>query len=115
MFTIKNNNIITNIVTTPSIKTNKKRFVKNGVVSCVNITVVLSLDELNFSWYTCRGVYSNLVDILVAFMLMKQVRENLERSSIHLMSFLVFPADPVYKEMDCTVGMTVICFRFENK
>ena len=69
--------------------------------------VVLSLDELNFSLY--RGVYSNLVDNSVAFMLMKPVNENIERSSVQLMSFRAFPEDPVYKGMDCIVGMTVTC------
>jgi hypothetical protein len=79
---------------TPSVRTNEKRFVKDGVVSFVNIIVVLLLDELNFRLY--RGVYkySNLVDILVAFMLMKPVEENKERSSVQLMSFRVFPVDP---------------------
>jgi hypothetical protein len=68
------------------------------------------LDELNSSLY--RGVYnySNLVDISVAFMLMKPVKENTETSSAQLMSFRVFPVDPVYKGMDCIVGMAVICF-----
>jgi len=83
------------------------------VVWFVNTTVVLSLDELNFSLY--RGVYSNPVDISVAFMLMKPVKENIERSSVYLMSFRVFPADPVYKGMDCIFGMAVICFWFKNK
>jgi hypothetical protein len=87
--------------------------VKNGVVSFVNIFVVLSLDELNFSLY--GGAYSNLVDFSVAFMLMKPAKENMERSSVQLMSFRLFPVDPVYKGMDCVVGMTAICFRFKNK
>jgi hypothetical protein len=90
--------------------------VKDGVISFVNIIVVRSLDELNFS--LCRGVYnySNLVDISVAFMLMKPVKENTESSSVQLMSFRVFPVDSVYKGINCIVGMTVIFFfRFKNK
>jgi hypothetical protein len=83
------------------------------VVSFVNIIVILSLDELNFS--LCRGIYSNLVDISVAFMLMKPVKENTESSSVHLMSFRVFPEDPFCEGRDCIFGMTVICFRFKNK
>jgi len=88
--------------------------VKDGVVSFVNIIVVLLLDQLNSSLY--RGVYnySNLVDISVPFMVMKPVKENKERT-VHLMSFRAFPVDPAYKGMDCIVGMTVICFRFKNK
>jgi hypothetical protein len=99
-------------VTASSIRTNEKRFVKNLFISFVNITVVLSLEELNFSLY--RGVCNDPVDISVAFMLMKPVKENIERSFAHLMSFRVFPVDTVYKGMDCIVGTTVICFRFEN-
>jgi len=89
--------------------------VKDGVVSFVNIIDILSLDELNFGVY--RGVYNDsiLVDISVAFMLMKPVKENTESGSVQLMSFRVFPADPVCKGIDCIVGMTVICFRFKNK
>lgn len=86
---------------------------KNLVVSFVNIIVVLSLEKLNFSLYRC--VCNNPIDISVAFMLMKPVKENIERSFAHLMSFRVFPVDTVYKGIDCIVGMTVICFRFENK
>ena len=86
---------------------------KDGVVSVVNIIVVFSLDELNFSLF--GGVCSRLVDIAVAFMLMKPVKENMESSSVHLMSFRVFPVDPAYKGMGCVVGMTVTCFRFKNK
>jgi len=96
-------------------RTNEKRFVKDGVVSFVNIIFVLSLDELNFSVYGGVYSYSNLVDISVAFMLMEPVKENTESSSVQLMSFRVFPVDPVYKGIDCIFGMTVICFRLKNK
>jgi hypothetical protein len=86
--------------------------VKDGVGLFVNIIVVLLLDKLYFSLY--RGVYnySNLIDISIAFMVMKPVKENKE-SSVQLMSFRAFPVDPAYKGMDCIVGMNVICFRFK--
>jgi hypothetical protein len=83
---------------------------RDGAVSIVNSIVVLSLDELNYSLYKGVYNYSNLVDISVAFMLMKPVKENIESSSAQLMSFRVFPVDPVYKGTNCIVGMTAICF-----
>jgi hypothetical protein len=51
-----------------------------------------------------------LVDISVAFMLMKPVKENIESSSLQLMTYCVFPVDPGYKGLDYIVGMTVIFF-----